>query len=50
MNIALIGGSGFVGTRLTKRILDAGHEIRILDKNDSLTYRSVQADVRDVKA
>jgi len=23
MNIALIGGSGFVGTRLTKRLLDA---------------------------
>ncbi len=52
MNIALIGGSGFVGTRLTKRLLDAGHEIRILDKNDSLTYPKlrVQADVRDVES
>lgn len=52
MNIAIIGGSGFVGTRLTKRLLDSGHTVRILDKNDSLTYPElrVQADVRDLKS
>lgn len=52
MNIAIIGGSGFVGTRLTKRLLDSGHTVRILDKNDSLTYPElrVQADVRDIKS
>lgn len=52
MNIAIIGGSGFVGTRLTKRLLDSGYTIRILDKNESLTYPElrVQADVRDIKS
>lgn len=52
MNIAIIGGSGFVGTRLTKRLLDSGHRVRILDKNESLTYPElrVQADVRDIKS
>ena len=52
MNIAIIGGSGFVGTRLTKRLLDSGHTVRILDKNDSLTYPElrVQADVRDLQS
>jgi len=52
MNIAIIGGSGFVGTRLTKRLLDSGHTVRILDKNDSLTYPElrVEADVRDIES
>ena len=52
MKIALIGGSGFVGTRLCKRLLDAGHEVRILDKNDSITYPKlrVEADVRDIES
>jgi nucleoside-diphosphate-sugar epimerase len=52
MNIALIGGSGFVGTRLCKRLLDAGHEVRILDKNDSISYPQlrVEADVRDIES
>jgi nucleoside-diphosphate-sugar epimerase len=52
MKIALIGGSGFVGTRLTKRLLDAGHEVRILDKNESISYPKlrVEADVRDTES
>ncbi len=52
MKIALIGGSGFVGTRLCKRLLDAGHEVRILDKNDSISYPKlrVEADVRDIES
>ena len=52
MKIALIGGSGFVGTRLTKRLLDAGHTVRILDKNDSISYPKlrVEADVRDIES
>ena len=38
MNITVVGGSGFVGTRLTKRLLAAGHTVKIADKNDSKTY------------
>jgi nucleoside-diphosphate-sugar epimerase len=49
MNISVIGGSGFVGTRLVKRLLVAGHTVKILDKNDSKTYPEfrVYADVRE---
>lgn len=50
MNIAIIGGSGFIGTRLTKRLLASGHKIKILDKQDSKYYPNLRAfaDVRDI--
>lgn len=38
MKIALIGGSGFIGTQLAKQLLNQGHEIRILDLTPSATY------------
>ena len=38
MQITIIGGSGFVGTRLTKRLLEAGHTVKIADKRKSVTY------------
>lgn len=49
MNITVVGGSGFVGTRLIKRLLAAGHTVRIADKNDSKTYPELRvfADVRE---
>ncbi|MDR1251126.1 MAG: NAD-dependent epimerase/dehydratase family protein [Treponema sp.] len=49
MYIAIIGGSGFVGTRLTARLLAAGYDIKIVDTNDSRKYPAlrVYADVRD---
>jgi nucleoside-diphosphate-sugar epimerase len=49
MYITLIGGSGFVGTRLTTRLLAAGHTVTIADKNDSKKYPHlrVYADVRE---
>jgi nucleoside-diphosphate-sugar epimerase len=49
MHINIIGGSGFVGTRLTTRLLAAGHAITIADKNDSKKYPHlrVYADVRE---
>jgi nucleoside-diphosphate-sugar epimerase len=48
MHITIIGGSGFVGTRLTTRLLAAGHAVTIADKNDSKKYPNlrVYADVR----
>lgn len=48
MKITIVGGSGFVGTRLTKRLLTAGHTVKIADKNDSKTYPELRvfADVR----
>jgi GlcNAc-P-P-Und epimerase len=49
MNIVVIGGSGFVGTRLIMRLLNAGHSIKIADINASHKYSHlwVYADVRD---
>ncbi|MGF7109377.1 NAD-dependent epimerase/dehydratase family protein [Treponema pedis] len=50
MNIAVIGGSGFIGTRLIKRLLNSGHKVKILDKQDSKYYPELRvfADVRDI--
>ncbi len=52
MKIAIIGGSGFIGTRLTKQLLDKGHYLKILDKQDSKTYPNLRvfADVRDIES
>lgn len=44
-----MGGSGFIGTRLARRLLAAGREVRILDKAPSEAYpdRAALCDVRD---
>ncbi len=49
MTITLIGGSGFVGTRLAGRLLEAGHTVRIADKRRSHAYPDlwVRCDVRN---
>jgi nucleoside-diphosphate-sugar epimerase len=49
MNITIIGGSGFVGTRLAGRLVAAGHAVTIADKNDSAAFPRlrVYADVRE---
>jgi nucleoside-diphosphate-sugar epimerase len=49
MQITVIGGSGFVGTRLATRLLAAGHAVTIVDKNDSRKYPQLRfyADVRE---
>jgi nucleoside-diphosphate-sugar epimerase len=49
-NIAVIGGSGFIGTRLVERLLASGHSVRIVDKAQSKTYPQlyVAGDVRSV--
>jgi GlcNAc-P-P-Und epimerase len=47
--VTVIGGSGFIGTELVRRLLDAGHEVRIADKKKSVAYPELwsQADVRE---
>jgi nucleoside-diphosphate-sugar epimerase len=49
MRITLIGGSGFVGTRLITRLLASGYTVTIADKNDSQKYPRLRryADVRE---
>ena len=49
MNITIIGGSGFVGTRLTKHLLSLGYTVRIADKRKSVTYPElwIRCDIRN---
>jgi len=50
MKITIIGGSGFVGTRLTKRLINAGYIVRIADKRMSHTYPELwmRCDIRNL--
>ena len=49
MTITIIGGSGFVGTRLARRLLEAGHTVRIADKRPSHAYPELwtRCDIRN---
>ena len=48
--IGIIGGSGFIGTRLVNRMLEAGERVKIIDKNKSEKHSQLWTfgDVRDV--
>lgn len=48
--IGIIGGSGFIGTRLVDRMLKAGEKVKIIDKNKSEKHLELWSfgDVRDV--
>ena len=42
MNVTIIGGSGFVGTKLIQLLLNEhGYDISNLDKNDSISYPNI---------
>jgi nucleoside-diphosphate-sugar epimerase len=49
--IGVIGGSGFIGSRLCNRLKNRGSNFFIVDKKTSqeFEYRSILADVRDLK-
>ncbi len=49
-SISIIGGSGFIGTRLSRRLIASGINVKIVDKSDSKRYPNHVAlcDVRDV--
>ncbi len=49
MIITIIGGSGFVGTRLVKRLLSDGHTVKIADKRCSAAYPElwIRCDIRN---
>lgn len=47
--IGIVGGSGFIGTRLAERLESSGREFRIIDKNLSAKFpaKTFLADVRE---
>lgn len=49
MKILVSGGSGFIGTRLVKRLLNSDCDVKILDKSKSKAYPElwIYGDVRD---
>jgi len=51
MKVLVIGGSGFIGTRLVDELLEQGHEVSIFDVNRSEKYPHLtqQSDVRSLK-
>jgi nucleoside-diphosphate-sugar epimerase len=42
MKIGVTGGTGFTGAALVKRLLDAGHEVRTIDKNPGIELETLQ--------
>ncbi len=52
MNIVVLGGSGFIGSRLVGELAAAGHSVRIFDKRPSAVHpeRVTLGDVRDAAA
>lgn len=49
MKITVIGGSGFVGTRLVTRLLKSGHSVTVADKRKSAAYPELwkRVDIRN---
>ncbi len=52
MNILVVGGSGFIGSTLMKRLLDHGHNVRNFDIAQSRSFGSLTTigDIRNLEA
>jgi GlcNAc-P-P-Und epimerase len=50
--VLIIGGSGFIGARLTSRLLELGYDVSIFDRSPSALHasRATRGDVRDASA
>jgi nucleoside-diphosphate-sugar epimerase len=52
MRVLVVGGSGFIGTRLCSRLIELGHDVTIFDKAPGTLHaaRLIRGDVRDAAA
>lgn len=50
MSIAIIGGAGFIGTRLVKRLVKSDRDFIIYDKDKSNLKNSVYVDIENIKS
>ena len=50
MNIGVIGGSGFIGSHVVDKLIEAGHEVTILDvmKSHRNDIRHIYIDITDL--
>ena len=48
MKALVLGGNGFMGSHLSRALADAGHQVRIFDRPDSIKYFSSSPDVEYV--
>lgn len=46
----MIGGAGFIGTRLAKRLNDSGSDFTIYDKNRSSSDKIIELDIENTKS
>lgn len=49
MRVAVTGGAGFLGSHVADVLVQAGHEVRVVDLIDSERHASVKADLADVQ-
>ena len=49
MRIAIIGGAGFIGTRLSKRLDSTNYNYDVYDKDTSICKKALYLDIEDPK-